>query len=74
MEENKKISLSLTGEQLEAAHKGDVKSLLKGLDKKSLETLTSILKDEQRTKEILASKQAQELFNAIKNKKENKNG
>ena len=70
MEENKK----LTKEQLAAAQKGDVKSLLKGLDKKSLETLTSILKDEKRVEEILASKQAQELMNTLKLKKEKNNG
>jgi hypothetical protein len=70
MEENKK----LTKEQFAAAQKGDVKSLLKGLDKKSLETLTSILKDEQRTKEILASKQAQEIISKLKLKKDNNNG
>lgn len=70
MEQNKKF----TPEQLAAAHKGDVKSLLKGLDKKSLETLTSILKDEKRVEEILASKQAQELMNTLKLKKEKNNG
>lgn len=70
MEENKK----LTKEQLAAAQKGDVKSLLKGLDKKSLDTLTSILKDEKRVEEILASKQAQEIISKLKLKKDNNNG
>lgn len=70
MEENKK----LTQEQLAAAQKGDVKSLLKGLDKKSLDTLSSILKDEKRVEEILASKQAQEIISKLKLKKDNNNG
>ena len=57
-----------------AAQKGDVKSLLKGLDKKSLDTLSSILKDEKRVEEILASKQAQEIISKLKLKKDNNNG
>lgn len=68
MKGNQNFLNDLTPEQLKAAKGGDVKSLLKGLDKKSLETLSGILKDEQRTKEILSSPEAQALFNAVMKK------
>ncbi len=74
MQDREKILNSLTPEQLKAAKGGDVKSLIKGLDKKSLETLTAVLKDEQRTKEILSSPEAQALFNAVMKKDGRKNG
>lgn len=74
MEDKQNILNDITPEQLKAAKKGDVRSLLKGLDKKSLETLSGILKDEQRTKEILSSPEAQALFNAVMKKDGRKNG
>ena len=65
MKENQNFLNNLTPEQLKAAKSSDVKGLLKSLDKKSLETLKGILKDERRTKEILSSPEAQALFNSV---------